>query len=180
MGNELFSLSNKESRVKWSACIIGGQFLRAKPASLYLRRAVRICDTRVAHSTWLRNPANTVKFNANRVATVDTGTQVPSIDVSRLCPILSSLSLSLSLSSLPSSGIRIESFTSCKIWAPVKPPAPPPPSIFSLYDHRAPYFPARVYNYAASRGVSTLSLNKRELLPTLFIEREKRPPKENR
>lgn len=112
MGNELFSLSNKESRVKWSACIIDGQFLRAKPASLYLRRAVRICDTRVAHSTWLRNPANTVKFNANRVASVDTGTQVPSIDVSRLCPILSSLSLS---PYLPSPRIRIESFTSCKI-----------------------------------------------------------------
>lgn len=31
MGNELFSLSNKESRVKWSACIIDGQFLERNP-----------------------------------------------------------------------------------------------------------------------------------------------------
>lgn len=45
----------------------------------------------------------------------------------------------------------------------------PPPSIFSLYDHRAPYFPASVYNYSA------LSLNKRDSLPALFI---KRPRKE--
>lgn len=41
----------------------------------------------------------------------------------------------------------------------------PPLSIFSLYDHRAPYFPASVYNYSA------LSLNKRDSLPALFIKR---------